>query len=109
MAESGEEAVGVVIGRRPPAGVFVIAVQVTPHHVEGRHAHQPCGEDSTGVARPKVGRTDEGIDVVDEPLCGLSRCCRGKRAGQQKNENAFHFRETKKDGVFRRKGAAGLE
>ena len=109
VAESGEEAVGVVIGRGPPAGVFVVAVQVAPHHVEGRHAHQPCGEDSTGVTRPEVGRTDEGIDVVDEPLRGLSRCYRGKRASQQKNENAFHFRETKKDGVFRRKGAAGLE
>ena len=89
VRKAGEELVVVLVGRRPPARVLVVAVHIGAHHVEGGHRHQAVRADRAGVGRTEVGRTDERIDVVGRFLRGKGG--NGKRCRQRREpKRPFH-------------------
>ncbi len=86
MGIAGEVGVGVVVGRAPPPLVFVVAVEVGPHHVEGHHAHHATGTHGTRVARAEVGGADKGIHPVGRLLLG-----RGSKGGEKQGKKKSEF------------------
>ena len=88
MGESGEVAVVVFVGRRPPAGVLVKLVQVGAHHIEGHYRHHGMGHHAPGMAHTEVGGANEGVYIVGGAL-GPQQLAHREQCGKQK-DGLFH-------------------
>ena len=82
MGKAGEVLVLMHIGRRPPAGVLVVDVEVGPHHIERNHRHQAVRPDGARVTHTEIGRSDKRIDIIYRLLLCL---CRDHRHSKQRH------------------------
>ena len=75
VGEACEVAVVILVGRRPPACVLVVGVEVGTHHVERAHRHHAVGTHGARVADAEIGRADKGVYFVYGLLRSGGQAC----------------------------------
>ena len=107
VREASEEFVMVLVGRRPPPRVLVVAVRVGAHDVERNNRHHAVRGDGSRVRSPEIGRADEGVDPIDrllrpdrraEKSCGERRS--KKRSSQSHHRIEFFFVKATISGMY---------
>ena len=112
-ADAGEVHMGIAreitvllhVRRGPPPAVLVPGVQAGPHHIEGRDAHQPVRRHGAGIARPEVGRADEGVHILHLRLKDEAR----QQADREKEQFLHATRGRCRPGTGRWNGGKALQ
>ena len=68
VCEAREELVMIFVGRRPPAGILVVAVLCRAHDVERHYGHHAIRTNGPRIAGSEVCRSDKRVDAVHRSL-----------------------------------------
>ena len=90
MRVSGKETIVILIGSRPPAGIFIVFVVLRTHHVEGHYGHHSIGTDGSRIRGTEVGGTDKRIHIVRRMLLRSHRCREHSKGDDTESNQSFH-------------------